>query len=758
MLLLHKPVRSFDEVRGSSATYLDEFRLFLNTNLVPDGIIRDILRAHKEARYNPPNPHRRGSSARETGIRADGGAAPDTTPDDSQHQRVPEDSPFFEENDGDIDIGDFEMDNDLKYPAATGYGSPGSSGFSQELIASSRRFLENTSAAFYAQQGLSTFRIARNTTGRGFGPYMDPCDCIDNEGQRIAICFYIDFLNRYSHWEETGRAQPEPKLRAYLMGVAGTGKSFILAHLRSLTSIFKAVPGTSCCIGPTGAAAGSIGGSTADRAFGFNRNDKKLRPPRSVEELQRQHRNTFLVADDEISMQGCTMFGNLVNACDYVLNSGSACAPQGEYEGDLIRFGDVPAFLLMGDFKQLPPVLDTALYTQYAPRSESGKLGFKAYREFKITLLLDKAERQTGGSDFFQRISNIRNGQLDVGDLEFWHQRSLSKILYDRPQDRHLWDLNNPDVIFATCFNRERNELNHKYISNSRDVCVVRSTAEGAHARASNDKHAGAALRIPLHAYLFVGMLVSLTVNIIPELGLSNNCRGIVVFVLYDGAGYDPNDKNRMPVVIVDFPSYTGPAWDPDHPTYVPVSPVERRCDRMCCRRFGLPLVCAKVSSIHSLQGLTVGPSKPQKRIVVYWSWTAESKWASILYVATSRSMGQGDIALASSPTLEDLQKIGTSVAWRAQAAEVSKHHTGAIQLRQALQGQSTVHGQQWGSAYDFCYRLNWFINFMGTRLLTSDCPQTTKDEAGACLEQWRRSIQTCMQSRGLVFSPISDD
>jgi hypothetical protein len=288
-------------------------------------------------------------------------------------------------------------------------------------------------------------------------------------------------------------------------------------------------------------------------------------------------------------------------------------------------------------------------------------------------------------------------------------------------------------------------------------VCVVSCSAEGVHARATNDKRAGAALRIPLHAYFFVGMLVALTVNIIPELGLSNNSRGVVVCIVYDDAGYDPADKSRMPVVIVDFPAYTGPAWDSAHPTFVPVVPLEKRCDAMCCRRFGLPLVCAKVSSIHSLQGLSVGPSKPQKRIVVYWTSKAEAKWASIFYVAVSRAMGQGDIALASSPTLDDLQKIGTSVAWRFQAAEVSRHNSGAMALRQHLQRQHTLHGHLWGSEYDFCYRLNWFIDRIGRRLLSSDCPQPTKDEAGACLRQWAQSIKACMSSRGFEFR-MSDD
>jgi len=384
-------------------------------------------------------------------------------------------------------------------------------------------------------------------------------------------------------------------------------------------------------------------------------------------------------------------------------------------------------------------------------------LGYMAYREIKTTLLLDKAQRQAGSGDFFRRITRIRDGKLDETDLDFWHQRSLNKILHDRPQDRPLWSLHNPDVIYATCFNQERNQLNKKYISESRDVCVVRGVAEGAHARSSDDKRAGAAQRIPLHGYYFVGMLISLTVNLIPEYGLSNNARGTVIAILFDNGGYNPEDKSHIPVVVVDFPSYTGPAWDLVRPTHVPVAPVERRCDGMCCRRFGLPLVCAKVSSIHSLQGLTVGPDKPQKRIVVYWSWKAESKWASILYVAASRAMGEGDIALSSSPTLDDLQKIGTTVSWRSQAAEVSKHEAGAIALRRRLQSQPTKHGRQWGSQYDFCYRLKWFIDRIGGRLLTSDAPQSTKDEAHACLQQWAQSIQTCMRDRGLAFD-ISDD
>jgi hypothetical protein len=114
-------------------------------------------------------------------------------------------------------------------------------------------------------------------------------------------------------------------------------------------------------------------------------------------------------------------------------------------------------------------------------------------------------------------------------------------------------------------------------------------------------------------------MMVKLLTNLLPEEGLFNNPRGTIVEVIYPGGGgYSPDDKTQTPVLVVDFPSYIGAPWlaaaepvdvagDAARRTWVPISAVSLRCDSGCCSRRGLPVVCAKADSIHSLQGVTIG-------------------------------------------------------------------------------------------------------------------------------------------------------
>ena len=54
--------------------------------------------------------------------------------------------------------------------------------------------------------------------------------------------------------------------------------------------------------------------------------------------------------------------------------------------------------------------------------------------------------------------------------------------------------------------------------------------------------------------------------------------------------------------------------------TWVAISAVERRCDCKACSRFGLPLVCGKADSVHSLQGFTIGDTKKFKRLMLEYN------------------------------------------------------------------------------------------------------------------------------------------
>ena len=44
----------------------------------------------------------------------------------------------------------------------------------------------------------------------------------------------------------------------------------------------------------------------------------------------------------------------------------------------------------------------------------------------------------------------------------------------------------------------------------------------------------------------------------------------------------NPNDGDMPQYVVVDVPSYVGPAWDSKHPTWVPIPAATVLCSKMC--------------------------------------------------------------------------------------------------------------------------------------------------------------------------------
>ena len=62
------------------------------------------------------------------------------------------------------------------------------------------------------------------------------------------------------------------------------------------------------------------------------------------------------------------------------------------------------------------------------------------------------------------------------------------------------------------------------------------------------------------------GAMVSLTgKNLLPEKGLFNGATGKVQEIVYQD-NQSPNDGHLPLYVAVDFPTYNGQAWDPEHP------------------------------------------------------------------------------------------------------------------------------------------------------------------------------------------------
>ena len=576
---------------------------------------------------------------------------------------------------------DWDIEGNLRFPAPSSFGDRDNSSISTEAKVNAERFIPDLINDFYAAQN-PKFSLPRNTTGRGHGPFFDPIDCFDNEGQRFALCFVLDYLEQLDEWEQDTRHAagaatvphpPPPFLRVLLLGEAGSGKSFVLRLIQSFVLICDLDPNAFFIVAPTGAAGAALCAPTADRAFKFNRTSKSPEKLKNEDllSLQARYRPVKAIAGDESSMWGQIMFGNFAERTNEVFNNGCCCDPA--FESALHPFGKVPLFILGGDFMQLPPVLDQALYSKMGS-SQSAQIGYRAFNSLKEYLYLDKPERQGVDCPLFAALSNLRRGHLtDNCDLAFWNSRSLMGVKHAADlQAQSDWDLHHPRLLYVTCYNKDRDNINQQYVIHGLNVVVVRAACTGGHAISSNS-HAGVqALRIPRTSYFFIGMTVLLSVNLVPELGLANNTRGTVVDILYPSGGYTPDDPTITPVVVVDFPGYTGPIWEIGRPTCVPIHVVERRCDHGCCSRTGIPLWSGKAGSVHSFQGLTVGDNKQYQRIIFHWDRGAEGKWPGAFYVGASRAMAPQNISINTTMTKDDLEAITKGDGWKNQRFKVA--------------------------------------------------------------------------------------
>jgi hypothetical protein len=460
--------------------------------------------------------------------------------------------------------------------------------------------------------------------------------------------------------------------------------------------------------------------------------------------LQDKYKKLFLLAADEVSMWGQVLIGNFVSRLDEVLNKGE-CAK--DDEATIPQHGGVPLFIWWGDQKQLPPVLDAAPFSAESS-SKAAHIGHRAYAAINTYLLLDQPMRQDSTSPFMRRLTALRDGPIQEIDVEFWRGR---RFLFLPPEEKCLFELYEPGVLYATCLNKERDEINQKYIKGLPDVVVVKALCTGSHATAEKSSKGGLLLKIPRMGYYAVSMMVKLTTNLLPEEGLFNNARGTIVDIIYSLGGYSTNDKTVIPTLIIDFPGYTGPPMSDDDSvprTWVPVSELELRCDKGCCSRRGLPVVCSKADSIHSLQGVTIGDEKAIKRLLVHWDPASEARWPGIFYVAASRAEGVHNVAINFDVTVAGMSKLCSTDAWKRQDTEVARLISKAKEFREQKTSDSSSFRdgdpeRHWGSKFDFATRLKWFIDVAGSQMASSNNPEETKDETRMCLEQWGSSIES---------------
>ena len=132
-----------------------------------------------------------------------------------------------------------------------------------------------------------------------------------------------------------------------------------------------------------------------------------------------------------------------------------------------------------------------------------------------------------------------------------------------------------------------------------------------------------------------------------------NGSMGEVLEVLYEEA---PSDHVLPAVILVKFPSYTGPPAleSPYHPQVVPITPANMKFMRGTteCVRTNFPLRLSWAITIHKSQGMSFGEGHPIKCCIIHLGPAEDVDGLS--YVAASRNMSHNLMVFGGRPG-EDL-------------------------------------------------------------------------------------------------------
>ena len=396
---------------------------------------------------------------------------------------------------------------------------------------------------------------------------------------------------------------PKDPLLLIVLGVAGTGKSYLINALRNLLQQSCAVTAT------TGKASYNINGRTIHSLLKLPVGPKGKRElaGQSLVRLQNNLKDINYIIIDEYSMLGQTLFGWIDRRCR-----------QATGKTDEIFGGK--SIILVGDHGQLPPVADKPLYHS-RPSSSIGEQGHIAYFMFTNVVKLSVNQRVQGfnheQTQFRDLLMRLRTGDCNDEDWNLLLTRQPSKA-------QNIAEFHNATRLYFT--NEEVANFNFEQLSSLNNPIAridARHSSDVAK-NASPDDMSG----LEPTVFLAKGARIILTMNLWTDVGLCNGATGTVLDFIYANNQQPPNLPTA---VVIKFDDYKGPSIIHNIPACVPICPITVTSYTLdgLHERQQLPLKLAWAMTIHKSQGLTL----PKAWIDIGKAETT----AGISYVAISR-------------------------------------------------------------------------------------------------------------------------
>jgi ATP-dependent exoDNAse (exonuclease V) alpha subunit len=338
---------------------------------------------------------------------------------------------------------------------------------------------------------------------------------------------------------------------------------------------------------PTGKAACNIGGVTLHSTlciFSGNR-DKQLKGMQ-LQSLQEKFKSIKYLIVDEYSMVGCKMLSVIDDRLRQI-----KCKPT-------TLFGGL-SVLLVGDSKQLPPVLDTPLWNNTSKSNDvKVKQGLAAFSCFESVVVLDEIVRQEGADQvrFRDLLNRLRLGQATEADYDLLKPRINGLAKHEQRFQTALYLMYTKEEVRA--FNEKQLET---LAAKGHRTCRINGLHNNKEAqRQSSDSMMGLSSDLSLAE----GARVMITSNLWTQVGLTNGATGTVRHIIFKKDVCPPN----LPIaVVVEMDEgYKGPCL-PGLPRHVVINPKTASTQSVSggyLERIQFPLRLAFAITIHKCQGI----------------------------------------------------------------------------------------------------------------------------------------------------------